>query len=101
MAIRVDPEENESHALFDLLDFHGQHVLEIGCGDGRLTWRFANHAAHVVAIDPFAESIRQAKKDLPRALRGRVEFHTIAFEDFAFKSAPALFDTAILSWSLC
>ena len=101
MTIRVDPENDETRALFELADFDGRQVLEIGCGDGRLTWRFANHAAHVVAIDPFAESIRQAKKDLPRALRGRVEFHTIAFEDFAFKSAPALFDTAILSWSLC
>lgn len=101
MTIRVDPENKETLALLDLADFDGRQVLEIGCGDGRLTWRFANRAAHVVAIDPFADSIRQAKKDLPRALRGRVEFHAIAFEDLAFKSAPALFDTAILSWSLC
>lgn len=99
MGIRQDPENNETRALFDLADFAGQHVLEIGCGDGRLTWRFAGKAAHVTAIDPFAESIAQARASLPPELQGRVEFHHIAFADFA-ASRPAIFDTAILSWSL-
>jgi len=37
MTIRVDPENNETRALFDLANLSGKHVLEIGCGDGRLT----------------------------------------------------------------
>lgn len=76
MAIRVDPENNETRAFFDLADFGGQHMLEIGCGDGRLTWRYAGRAAHVTAIDPLAESITRAKQNLPPELQGRVEFHS-------------------------
>lgn len=101
MTIRVDPENNETRALFDFADFSYRQVLEIGCGDGRLTWRFADKAVRVTAIDPFEESVRQAKKDLPRALRGRVEFHHVSFEDHASRSESALFDLVLLSWSLC
>ena len=49
--IRTDPENNETHALLDMVNFSGKHVLEIGCGDGRLTWRYADKASSVIAID--------------------------------------------------
>ncbi len=100
MPIRVDPENNETRVLFDLTDFAGQRVLEIGCGDGRLTWRYAGKAAHVTAIDPFADSITRARENLPGELRDRVEFHHIAFEDFATPDKSSTFDRVILSWSL-
>lgn len=100
MTVRVDPENNETRALLDLADLSGQRVLEIGCGDGRLTWRYAGKANHVTAIDPFAESIARAKENMPDELKGRVEFHHIAFEDFAADSEPSIFDSVILSWSL-
>ena len=101
MTIQVDPENTEPRALFNLADFNGQRVLEIGCGDGRLTWRYANKAAYVTAIDPFEGSIARAKENTPNALKGRVEFHHSAFEDFAASSKSSTFDIAILSWSLC
>jgi 2-polyprenyl-3-methyl-5-hydroxy-6-metoxy-1,4-benzoquinol methylase len=98
--IRVDPENNEPRALFALADFHGQSVLEIGCGDGRLTLRYADRAAHVTAIDPFEASITRAKENTPDDLKSRVEFRHIGFDDFAAASASSTFDIAILSWSL-
>ena len=100
MAIKIDPENNEPRALFDLADFNGQRVLEIGCGDGRLTWRYADKAGHVTAIDAFADGIKRAKENMPNELKGRLEFLRIAFEDFAAKSKSSTFDRAILSWSL-
>jgi ubiquinone/menaquinone biosynthesis C-methylase UbiE len=84
-----------------MADFNGQHVLEIGCGDGRVTWLYADRAGHVTAIDPSAKQIAVARGQLPDRLRERVEFHAIAFEDFALASASAAFDLVILSWSLC
>jgi tRNA1(Val) A37 N6-methylase TrmN6 len=100
MAIRVDPENNEIRALFGLVDLRGQHVLEIGSGDGRLTWHYAGRAAHVTAIEPFGQSIARARENLPDELKGRVEFHQAGFDDFAAASKPGAFDVVILSWSL-
>ena len=100
MTIKVDPENNEPRALFALADFNGQRVLEIGCGDGRLTWRYADKAVHVTAIDPFEGSITQAKENTPDDLKNRVEFHHIGFKDFAVVNKASIFDIAMLSWSL-
>ena len=101
MAVRLDPENNELEALFDLADFDGKQVLEIGSGDGRLTWLYAARAAHVTAIEPFAKSFGKAKENLPHELEGRVSFQNISFEDFAPTGGAAAFDVVILSWSLC
>jgi cyclopropane fatty-acyl-phospholipid synthase-like methyltransferase len=100
MTVRTDPEGNETAALFDLVDLDGGHVLEIGCGDGRLTWRYADRAGQVTAIEPFADSIARAKErlrdeDLP------IDFRNVAFEGFAAGSDSDVFDVALLSWSLC
>jgi 2-polyprenyl-3-methyl-5-hydroxy-6-metoxy-1,4-benzoquinol methylase len=100
VAIGTDPEGNETDALFDLVDLRGAHVLEVGAGDGRLTWRYADRAARVTALEPFEGSVARAKErlgetDLP------VEFRHAAFEDFAAGREPDLFDVALLSWSLC
>jgi len=100
MAIRIDPENNESRALFDLADFAGRRVLEIGCGDGRLTWRYAERTARVTAIDASPEAIGRAREELPEELHGRVEFRDVAFEAFAAASGPTLFELVLLSWSL-
>jgi FkbM family methyltransferase len=101
MTIRTDPENNETRALFDLVDFSGQHVLEIGCSNGRLTWLYAGMVAQVTAIEPFAESIGRARENLPKELQGRVSIQHVAFGDFTANSEPSIFDTVILSWSLC
>ena len=96
----VDPENNETRALLDIVNFTGQHVLEIGCGDGRVTWLYADKASRVTAIDPSATQIALARKHLPTQLRDRIEFQAISFEDFTAASAPSAFDIVILSWSL-
>ena len=100
MTIRVDPENNEPRALFSLADLDGRHVLEIGCGDGRLTWRYAGEAGQVTAIDPFEGSIARAKANTPDDLTSRVEFRQAGFEEFVAANSASTFDIAILSWSL-
>jgi 2-polyprenyl-3-methyl-5-hydroxy-6-metoxy-1,4-benzoquinol methylase len=101
MAVRTDPEGNETRALFELSRLDDAEVLEIGCGDGRLTRRYADRVAHVTAIDSFADAIDRAREWLPEKLNGTVDLRNVAFEDFAAASAPSVFDLAILSWSLC
>jgi 2-polyprenyl-3-methyl-5-hydroxy-6-metoxy-1,4-benzoquinol methylase len=101
MTVLTDPEGNEKVALFELADLDGADVLEIGCGDGRLTWRYADRAAHVTAIDAFEDAVARAEEGLPEGLRGTVGFRHVAFEDFSAGAEPNAYDLTILSWSLC
>ena len=101
MTVRIDPEGNETAALFELVELEGSAVLEIGCGDGRLTRRYADRAAHVTAIDPFEDAIARAQERLSKALNERIEFRHVAFADLAAASDADVFDVTLLSWSLC
>jgi 2-polyprenyl-3-methyl-5-hydroxy-6-metoxy-1,4-benzoquinol methylase len=101
MTVRIDPEGNETDALFDLVELEGREVLEIGCGDGRLTWRYADRAAHVTAIEPFGDAVARAQGRLSETPNERIVFRQAAFEDFAAASEADVFDVTLLSWSLC
>jgi len=101
METRIDPEEHERHALLTLIgSTPPERVLEIGCGNGRLTWRYAQAVGRITAIDPDPQRIEQARADCPAAVKNQVVFLAQGLEQFAagFHSAP--FDLAILSWSL-
>jgi len=99
MSILLDPEGNESNALFSLpIVWTGASVLEIGSGDGRLTWRFADKAAHVTAIEPDPEKYAAALAERPDGFE-HVEFLNLGLDEFA-KQNKNQFDIAMLSWSL-
>lgn len=95
----LDPEETETRVIHSLIDFSRKDVLDIGCGDGRMTWRFAEAVRSVMGIDPVAVSIDAARAATPDALRGRAHFQV---GDIASMTLPpAAFDVAVFSWSLC
>ena len=98
MPVLLDPEDTETRALHDYADFADKRVLEIGCGDGRLTWRYADRARHIVAIDPKAEDIETAVEDCPDDLRAKIEFRALRLEELDLSAEK--FDLALLSWSL-
>ena len=49
--------------ILQLADLRDQEVLEIGCGDGRITTQLVGKAKRVVAIDPDAAIIAKAKEN--------------------------------------
>jgi 2-polyprenyl-3-methyl-5-hydroxy-6-metoxy-1,4-benzoquinol methylase len=100
MAIIKDPEGYETSSLQALVDFKDLRVLEIGCGEGRLTWRYADETAYVTAIDPDGDAVETARANLPKKLKGRVRFLESTIEDFAQSFDGQGFDVAIFSWSL-
>src|SRR5438552_3279967 len=51
----------EARLIQRLVKVKSRRVLEIGCGDGRLTLQYAPLAANVVAIEPDAARIRTAR----------------------------------------
>ena len=98
MAYTLDPEDNETRVLHRLVDFQGKDVLEIGCGDGRLTWRYADLAASILGIDPKEGKIALAREHTPEHLRSTVNFQ---IADIATLAPPeTAFDIAIFSWSI-
>ena len=98
MPVFADPEDTETRALHDYADFGGKRVLEIGCGEGRLTWRYADRATHIVAIDPKTEDIEIAIEECPDDLRAKIEFRAARLEELEIPAEK--FDLALLSWSL-
>jgi hypothetical protein len=48
------------------------------CGNGRVTWCYADSAASALALDPRERDIEQARLRTPRSLRGRVTFEFLA-----------------------
>lgn len=94
MALIEDPEGHEIEALARMVpSFAGLDVLEIGCGDGRLTRRYAPGTGSIIAIDPDAESIAELREALPA-----VDARAMGIEDLVLP--PHSVDVAIFSWSL-
>lgn len=93
-----DPQGAEAAAISAVADLDGKRVLEVGCGEGRLTRFAAEHASEVYAFDPDGERVARATAALAPELRDRVRF--------AVHDADALdverrrFDLALCGWSL-
>ena len=89
-----DPEEHEAAALRALhTSFAACRVLEIGCGDGRLTRRYAAGAASVIAIDPDADAVADLRIELPA-----VDARAIGIEDLVLPAHSI--DVVLFAWSL-
>jgi len=98
MTLQKDPERTETKYLHKFADFSGRRVLEIGCGDGRLTWQYAGSAGRVAAIDLDQDALRYALIDRPSDLEQKVFFSRADSTRIPFSKET--FDIAILAWSL-
>jgi len=98
MSSLIDPEGTEVTVIHELVDFSGADVLEVGCGDGRLTWRYAEEAATVLAMDMNGEKIERAAEATPASLRSKTSFVVADIADVEL--SPDAYDVAILAHSL-
>jgi 2-polyprenyl-3-methyl-5-hydroxy-6-metoxy-1,4-benzoquinol methylase len=81
-----------------MADFEDASVVEVGCGDGRLTAGLAEQAATVFAFDPDAGAIAAAKASLPRELAQHVSFRVGTARQIEVPRTQ--FDIVVFSWSL-
>jgi ubiquinone/menaquinone biosynthesis C-methylase UbiE len=100
MSLQKDSDRSEIKHLRKFVDFTAsrKRVLEIGCGEGRLTWQYAKDARSVVAVDLDHDSLRVAKVDRPSSLDDTVYLACANSEYLPFSKEK--FDIAILAWSL-
>jgi ubiquinone/menaquinone biosynthesis C-methylase UbiE len=93
------PDPDRETRLFERhARLRGREVLEVGCGNGRLTLAYAPHAARVVAIEPNPEMVREARtKARERGIRN-VRFFVRPAQG-GIRGGP--FDVVLFSWSLC
>jgi ubiquinone/menaquinone biosynthesis C-methylase UbiE len=98
MTVQKDPERNESKFLHQFGDFGNKRVLEIGCGEGRLTWQYAKETQVTFGIDLDANALRVATFDRPSDLETKVHFARAKSEYLPFSKEK--FDMALLAWSL-
>lgn len=88
----LDP-ARELEEIRGVVPLEGATVLEIGCGEGRLTQAIAPLAGSLTAIDPSAEQVERA-----RAAVAGADFHVAGAVEF---DGPASeFDLVLFSWSL-
>jgi ubiquinone/menaquinone biosynthesis C-methylase UbiE len=98
MVDALDPEGTEIRVLNSLCRLRGRDVLEIGAGNGRLTWRYAERANSVLGLEPDGGRVERAMAARPNALRNRVHFRE---GDAVRVELPAAsFDVVLFSWSI-
>jgi ubiquinone/menaquinone biosynthesis C-methylase UbiE len=98
MAKVIDPGGTHIAGVRRLVTFHRKRVLEIGCGDGRLTWEVAGEARSVLAIDPDRDSIATARAALSPSLAETVMFRVAGAAEVDVSRCSI--DLVFFSWSL-
>jgi ubiquinone/menaquinone biosynthesis C-methylase UbiE len=94
----VDLHQAEPRLIESLMRLQGERVLEVGCGDGRLTGFLASRAAKVYAFDPEGEKVEAARAGLSSDEAPRVRFGVHGAE--ALDVERERFDVALCGWSL-
>jgi trans-aconitate 2-methyltransferase len=88
--------------LIAKLDLRGdEHILDVGCGDGKVTAEMARAVPRgsVTGIDASAEMIAFAKKTFPSTKFSNVEFHIMDAREIKFeRQFDFVFSNAALHW---
>jgi ubiquinone/menaquinone biosynthesis C-methylase UbiE len=98
MTLQRDPEQNEIKNLRHIADLSGKRILEVGSGEGRLTWKYARSTLLVTGIDPDMDALRVARVDRPVLLAKQVSLAGARAQALPF--AGGAFEGAVLAWSL-
>lgn len=99
MTLIIDPAKVELRFLRDATSWRAKRVLEIGCGDGRLTRRLASLApSRIDALDPDPAKVRLARDGLPSTRKRLIRYGVGQAQHLKFPSGT--FDIVIFSWAL-
>jgi ubiquinone/menaquinone biosynthesis C-methylase UbiE len=91
--MKIDAGGLEIRKLREFGAFLGATLLEVGCGDGRVTAQLAGRVDRLVALDPSAHDLRKAAVRIKRALFCMASGEWLPFPDDCF-------DTVLFTLSL-
>ncbi|MBW2598743.1 MAG: class I SAM-dependent methyltransferase [Deltaproteobacteria bacterium] len=91
--MELDKEKIEIGMIERFVDLKGSRVLEVGCGDGRLTVLLAGKSGELVAIDPDDACIVEARRNIKS-----VDFRVGSGEAMEFEDGS--FDLVMFTMSL-
>lgn len=91
----LDPYNQFIKEITDHCDIGGKTILEVGCGQGRITRDLARHARRVVAVDPDEAALQKARTQINAE---NVVFLRCRGESLAFPGD--CFDMVVYSLSL-
>jgi SAM-dependent methyltransferase len=86
----------ELDTVRELVDLTDKRVLEMGSGNGRFTFLYAEAAAYVLGIDPKRLEIGEARRARPASLTRSVKFRVAK----TISPPRRPFEVALFSWSL-
>jgi ubiquinone/menaquinone biosynthesis C-methylase UbiE len=69
MAPKRDPEGREARYILRTGQIAGNHVLEVGCGEGWLTRQLADACEKITGIDPSLSDLQVARTRKPAKVR--------------------------------
>ena len=98
MATEVDPARLMPHAILQAADLRDTRILEVGAGDGRLTFQYASQPRSVIGIDTTELDIRSAAVTPRTEIRGQVQF--LCASATALPFSPEQFEIVLLASSL-
>lgn len=98
MATEIDPARVMPGAILQMTEFRNARVLEVGAGNGRLTFQYAAHSGAVIGIDTDEKEIRSAAADPRIELRDRARF--LCASATALPLPGERFDIVLLASSL-
>ncbi|MDO9537425.1 MAG: methyltransferase domain-containing protein [Thermoplasmata archaeon] len=91
--MEIDPHRTEIQMIEKFSTLRDKHILEVGCGDGRVSGKLAIHTPHLTAIDPDEETMALAKSNVQN-----VDFRVGFGENLDFDDKS--FDAVIFTFSL-
>jgi 2-polyprenyl-3-methyl-5-hydroxy-6-metoxy-1,4-benzoquinol methylase len=94
----LDPDGAHLSSLRRLAGFKDAAVIEVGCGDGRLTTGLAEEAASVFAFDPDGDAVATARAQLAAELAELVTFRVGSARQIEIPRTQH--DIVVFSWSL-
>ncbi|MFQ6012890.1 MAG: class I SAM-dependent methyltransferase [Thermoplasmata archaeon] len=95
----MDPEGAELETMQRFVSLDGACLLDVGCGEGRLTAKLATLATEAFGLDPVADDVARGWRATPPEVRRRMTLAVGAGEDLPFRDGA--FDVVFFSWSLC